>query len=152
MREVDFVHGRRGDPGIALPRLFPRPGTAAGVDGNKPFSGQFHPFVAGKSRSHESAAGVHLRPRGGAPPPRFAPDDDFRREHVPPGGKDALVFVVKVMVEIAAQGTAARSLRETGVPISEIVKDVRFAGEYMFYRRFRQKYGMTPGEYRRLNS
>jgi len=47
---------------------------------------------------------------------------------------------------------AARSLRETNVPISEIVKDVRFAGEYMFYRRFRQKYGMTPGEYRRRNS
>ena len=47
---------------------------------------------------------------------------------------------------------AARSLRETSVPISEIVKDVRFAGEYMFYRRFRQKYGMTPGEYRRLKS
>ena len=47
---------------------------------------------------------------------------------------------------------AARNLRETRIPVSEIVKDVHFAGEYMFYRRFRQKYGMTPGEYRRQKS
>ncbi|MBQ9501586.1 MAG: helix-turn-helix transcriptional regulator [Lentisphaeria bacterium] len=46
---------------------------------------------------------------------------------------------------------AARSLCETRIPVSEIVRDVRFSGEYMFYRRFRQKYGMSPGEYRRKN-
>ncbi|MBQ7206381.1 MAG: helix-turn-helix transcriptional regulator [Lentisphaeria bacterium] len=44
---------------------------------------------------------------------------------------------------------AARSLCETNVSVADIVREVHFAGEYMFYRRFRQKYGMTPGEYRR---
>ena len=108
MGEVDLVHGRRGDPGIALPRLFPRAGTAGGIDGREPVSGQLHPLIPGEPRNHESAARVHLRPRGGAPAPRFAPDDGFRRENVPSGGQNAFVFVVKVMVEIAPQGPAAQ--------------------------------------------
>lgn len=47
---------------------------------------------------------------------------------------------------------AALSLRETTLPIEEIVREVHFAGEYMFYKRFQQKYGMTPGEYRRRHA
>ena len=43
---------------------------------------------------------------------------------------------------------AARRLRESRLPVSEIVREVHFAGEYMFYRRFRAKFGMTPGAYR----
>jgi len=43
---------------------------------------------------------------------------------------------------------AARLLKESNVPISEIIRDVHFAGEYVFYRCFRRKYGMTPAEYR----
>jgi len=44
---------------------------------------------------------------------------------------------------------AARLLKETDLPISEIIRDVNFSGECMFYRRFQQKYGMTPTEYRK---
>ncbi|MBO4490080.1 MAG: helix-turn-helix transcriptional regulator [Lentisphaeria bacterium] len=44
---------------------------------------------------------------------------------------------------------AARQLKETSLAISNIIRSVRFAGEYMFYREFRRKFGMTPAEYRR---
>lgn len=44
---------------------------------------------------------------------------------------------------------AARLLRESNLPISAIVNEVHFAGQYMFYKRFQQKYGMTPAEYRK---
>lgn len=44
---------------------------------------------------------------------------------------------------------AARRLRETDIAIGSIIQEVHFAGEYMFYKCFRQKYGMTPAEYRR---
>ena len=47
---------------------------------------------------------------------------------------------------------AARRLCETDIAISEIVKEVHFAGEYMFYKRFKEKYGMTPLEYRKRHS
>ena len=47
---------------------------------------------------------------------------------------------------------AARRMKESDLPVSRIVQEVHFAGEYMFYRRFRQKYGMTPAEYRRLHA
>lgn len=43
---------------------------------------------------------------------------------------------------------AARRLKESNIPISEIIREVRFAGEYVFYRCFRRKYGMTPAAYR----
>lgn len=44
---------------------------------------------------------------------------------------------------------AARRLRETDIAIGSIIQEVHFAGEYMFYKCFRQKYGMTPAEYRK---
>lgn len=44
---------------------------------------------------------------------------------------------------------AARRLKESNLPISEIIREVHFAGEYMFYRCFRRKYGMTPAAYRK---
>ena len=47
---------------------------------------------------------------------------------------------------------AAKRLKESNIPISEIIREVHFAGEYMFYQRFRQKYGMTPDEYRKRHS
>lgn len=43
---------------------------------------------------------------------------------------------------------AARRLKESNLPISEIIREVHFSGEYMFYKRFQQKYGMSPAEYR----
>lgn len=46
---------------------------------------------------------------------------------------------------------ASRRLKESNIPISEIIREVHFAGEYMFYQYFRQKYGMTPDEYRKQN-
>jgi len=46
---------------------------------------------------------------------------------------------------------AARRLKETEIAISDIIQEVHFAGEYMFYRRFRQKFGMTPDQYRKQN-
>lgn len=55
-------------------------------------------------------------------------------------------FVIDLRLE-----AAARRLRETGEPISEIVREIHFSGEYLFYRRFRRKYGMTPHEYRQLH-
>ena len=48
--------------------------------------------------------------------------------------------------------TAARRLKETTIAISEIIREVHFAGEYTFYKRFREKYGMTPGEYRHFHA
>ena len=47
---------------------------------------------------------------------------------------------------------AARQLKESNIPISEIIREVHFSGKYMFYQRFRQKYGMTPDEYRKRHS
>lgn len=46
---------------------------------------------------------------------------------------------------------AAHRLLESNLSISAIIQEVHFAGEYMFYKSFRQKYGMTPREYRELN-
>lgn len=44
---------------------------------------------------------------------------------------------------------AAKRLKETEIAISDIIQEVHFAGEYMFYQRFRQKFGMTPDQYRK---
>lgn len=46
---------------------------------------------------------------------------------------------------------AAKRLKGTEIPISDIIQEVHFAGEYMFYQRFRQKFGMTPDQYRKQN-
>ena len=45
--------------------------------------------------------------------------------------------------------TAAAMLRQTELPVSEIVREIRFSGTYAFHRSFIKKFGMTPGEYRR---
>lgn len=55
-------------------------------------------------------------------------------------------FINDLRLEFAAQ-----RLKENNSAISEIIKEVRFAGEYRFYKCFRQKYGMTPNEYRRFS-
>ena len=56
-------------------------------------------------------------------------------------------FINNLRLEAAAQ-----RLIETNISVSEIIKEVNFAGEYMFYKRFRQKYAMTPAEYRRSHT
>ena len=56
-------------------------------------------------------------------------------------------FINNLRLEAAAQ-----RLIETNISVSEIIKEVHFAGEYMFYKRFRQKYAMTPAEYRRSHT
>ena len=45
---------------------------------------------------------------------------------------------------------AAGLLKLTQMPVSKIVERIRFSGEYAFYRRFEEKFGMTPAVYRRL--
>ncbi len=55
-------------------------------------------------------------------------------------------FINNLRLEAAAQ-----RLQDTDIAISEIIREVHFAGEYMFYRCFRQKFGMTPAEYRQLH-
>ena len=44
---------------------------------------------------------------------------------------------------------AADLLDLTDQPVSKIIEMVNFSGHYAFYRRFEEKYGMTPLEYRR---
>jgi len=44
---------------------------------------------------------------------------------------------------------AAELLRLTRTPIFKIIEAVRFSGNYAFYRKFGEKFGMTPLEYRK---
>ncbi len=44
--------------------------------------------------------------------------------------------------------TAARRLIETNLPVSAIVKEVRFSGLTAFHRKFTDLFGATPGEFR----
>ena len=44
---------------------------------------------------------------------------------------------------------AAHRLCESTISIKNIIQEVNFAGEYMFYKRFKEKYGITPHEYRK---
>ena len=44
---------------------------------------------------------------------------------------------------------AARFLLETDLPISAIVREIRYCGTTPFHKRFSQKYGMTPDQYRK---
>ncbi len=46
---------------------------------------------------------------------------------------------------------AARQLRLTALSINEIVKAVHFSGPSVFYRRFREKFGVSPEAYRSGN-
>lgn len=46
---------------------------------------------------------------------------------------------------------AAMLLRQTPLPIAGIVRNVHFSGVYAFHKRFLQKYGMTPGAYRKAH-
>ena len=48
--------------------------------------------------------------------------------------------------------TAAEMLRQTALPIAEIVREVRFSGTYAFHRCFVKKFGMTPGAYRKRHA
>ena len=43
---------------------------------------------------------------------------------------------------------AAGLLKLTQMPVSKIVERINFSGEYAFYRRFEEKFGMTPAVYR----
>lgn len=44
--------------------------------------------------------------------------------------------------------SAARFLAETDMPILKIVQEVHFSGTTAFHKRFYQRYGLTPKEYR----
>ncbi|MBQ9503159.1 MAG: helix-turn-helix transcriptional regulator [Lentisphaeria bacterium] len=54
-----------------------------------------------------------------------------------------LQFVINARLK-----TAAGLLEGTDIPISRIVRIVNFSGTYAFYRRFREKYGVSPRQYR----
>ena len=55
-----------------------------------------------------------------------------------------LQYILDLKLEAAAQ-----SLIQTGKSISEIVREVHFSNPYAFHKRFCQRYGVTPGEYRK---
>lgn len=56
-------------------------------------------------------------------------------------------YLINLKLEAAAQ-----RLIQTEKPISEIVREVRFSNLYAFHKRFRQKFGISPGEYRKRHS
>lgn len=45
---------------------------------------------------------------------------------------------------------AAKLLESTDIPISSIAQSLNFTNRTHFYNLFKEKYGMTPGEYRKL--
>lgn len=47
---------------------------------------------------------------------------------------------------------ATRFLINTNLPINEIVREINFSGSTAFHKRFYQRYGMTPKEYRQFHS
>ena len=49
----------------------------------------------------------------------------------------------------ARLANAAKLLKITEMPVSQIIETVNFSGHYAFYRKFEREYGMTPAEYRR---
>ena len=53
-------------------------------------------------------------------------------------------YVIQSRLEAAAD-----LLKLTGLPVFKIIETVNFSGAYAFYRRFEQKYGMTPDQYRK---
>lgn len=44
---------------------------------------------------------------------------------------------------------AARRLSQTNLPVTDIVKEVHFSGVTAFYRKFKERYGMTPDSFRK---
>ncbi len=44
--------------------------------------------------------------------------------------------------------TAAELLKTTNLPIGKIMEEINFSGATAFYRRFTEKYGMSPGDFR----
>ena len=44
---------------------------------------------------------------------------------------------------------AARFLEDTNMPVAAIVREVNFSGTTAFHKRFAQRYGMTPDQYRK---
>ena len=52
-------------------------------------------------------------------------------------------FIINARLE-----NAAELLTQTDMSIAKIVERINFSGTYAFYRKFTQKYGMTPGEFR----
>ena len=46
---------------------------------------------------------------------------------------------------------AAKLIRETSLPISDIITAVGYDNTSFFYRVFRSEYGLTPREYREQN-
>ena len=61
-------------------------------------------------------------------------------------GTGSIMAAITTILRLEA---AAKRLKETEIAISDIIQEVHFAGEYMFYQRFRQKFGMTPDQYRK---
>ena len=52
-------------------------------------------------------------------------------------------FIINARLE-----NAAELLAQTGMSIAQIVERINFSGTYAFYRKFTQKYGMSPGKFR----
>lgn len=48
--------------------------------------------------------------------------------------------------------TASARLTGTKMPVSDIIASVGYENNSYFYRKFRQKYGLSPGDYRKLHS
>jgi len=68
----------------------------------------------------------------------------FFREWKKVFGVSPLQYILNARLEAAAW-----YLTTSMLPVSKIIKEVNFSGATKFYRRFYQKYGMTPEEYRK---
>ncbi len=55
-----------------------------------------------------------------------------------------LQYIMDIRLTVAAE-----LLLKSNLAISEIIQMVNISGDYTFYKRFREKYHMTPNEYRR---
>ena len=55
---------------------------------------------------------------------------------------------VQYLLDLKLQ-TAAKLLKETDLPVSQIVSEVHFSGTTAFYKRFYAAFGMMPDRYRK---
>ena len=58
---------------------------------------------------------------------------------------------IQYLIELKLEA-ATRFLTSTNLPVNAIVREINFSGSTAFHKRFLQKYGVSPREYRQLHS
>lgn len=61
-------------------------------------------------------------------------------------------FTFKELLQLKRFNKAASLLAETRLPVTDIIEAVGYDNTSYFYRRFSQKYGMSPKKYRAAHS